>query len=195
VSVTIPLSFTAATPFTCSISHTSGTYSIGSTVNYSISSSTGEALQVVSFDPGTGSTKTGTLSATYSSAGWKTASVVARSASSGQYCNGGVALQDSVYINAGSLTCSAIASKSSVMTNEYFYVQAQIPASAGAVNPRITNVSSIAGAGFNLYWPDHTVAPWIYFSNIGSFPIYLTVQDDLGRTATCSTTEVVACTN
>ena len=188
VSVTVSLGFTADENLTCQLTHAAGTYAVGSTVDFSLTSSTGEALQVIQFNPGSGGAANG-LSATYSTAGTKTPTVIAKSASSGVYCNGGNSVQDSVVIGS-QLSCSVGVSANPVSAGQQFYAWAIIPAGVAVGNVQIISLTAEA-TGFSYYWPNPSVAPLISFSTSGQFPITLTIQDSSGQTASCSTTEVV----
>jgi hypothetical protein len=197
-NTSITLNFTGSqTSLACSLYHTSGYYQVGDSITFSVSATTGEALSLTSLSAqdGTVIDALGGSSARiqFSSSGYKNIYATARSASSGALCNSGASLTDSIYISAApvSLSCTATTNPNPSYTGNFFLVRAVIPSGAGVGKVRLTNIQTSWNAQTSYSYYNDATSSYMAIYNAGSFPIVLTVTDDAGNTATCSTTQVV----
>jgi hypothetical protein len=92
---------------TCQLGHLVGTYFVGREVDFGIQTNTGEPVEVTSWDSGEPWVVQPpypvrpTLRVVYSQPGYKQVRILARSAVSGQVCNGGQYLNDLICVNSG----------------------------------------------------------------------------------------------
>lgn len=205
-SASITLTFTASQSLACQLAYPPSYdyYKVGDEITFSVSATSGEALAITSI-----SAQDGTIldpiggSSTrikFNSSGYKSVYATARSASTGALCNGGATLTSTLYIAAGAttLSCSAVTSPNPSNIGEYFLARAVVPAGAGVGTVRLVLIQT----GKNTQYPyNHAQTSYSYYYDAtssyfaiyssGSYPVVLTVRDDAGNTATCSTTQVV----
>jgi len=196
----IPVSFSAVTPLSCTLGHPSGTYRVNDTVVYTMTSNTNEAVTIVSFDAGingtVSSSTTSSRSVKYSTSGakWASATGKVRRGSVDVLCNAGSALWDTVTIGS-TLSCNIVSSPNPSYVDEYytqiFDVSVTVPSGAGSTNPRIISLSSTGSTyGISTYSNTGNLTRQAYFSEAGSFTVKATIQDDSGSQATCSTSHI-----
>jgi len=192
-STSVSLSFVEVVPdpIICTISHNDGLHLVGDEVLYTVTANSGEALEITSVDPGTDGTLTdltgSVATVTYSSSGDKTATVSARSTSTGAECN---TLTHTVEV-LEILSCEAFTQYSSYYTGETIWTWAIIPDEIGDEGIQVTLVEAIGNIPEG--WGEYFLYPWfplhaeVYFYASGTTTLRLTVEDANGQTATCTT--------
>ena len=193
----ITLYFTATQTLSCNLSHASGYYQAGDSVTFNVSSDSGVALALTSISAQDG-TVTDYLGQTaariqFSSSGYKNVYATARLVSTGALCNNGATLTDSIYINPApvSLSCSAVTSPNPSVRGQFFLARANVPSGAGVGTVRLVKIETSWYANTSYSYYNDATSAYLAIYNSGSFPIVLTVRDEAGNTAQCSTTQVV----
>jgi hypothetical protein len=177
---------------TCTLSHAAGTYFPGDTVTFTITASTGVPLTIfqVQAQDGSGYFVGSSVFAQFSSAGTKTVSVRARTAS-GQLCNNGADVQDSVVISSRSqLSCTAATNRNPAGVGQGF--RATVSPSVNNGFTRITNITSIpTNLGFFEVLPNGLQADIAIFQS-GTFNLTYMIRDALsGNRASCSASQTI----
>lgn len=203
----IPVTFTASSStLNCSLSYANSVvpYKVGDNVPYSITASTGEALTVTELNIMDGYLVGGTLSQypyiSFYLSGYKTVTAKARSASTGTLCNGGALLNSTIYISPGTSDFNCTLSMNPNPTYTYRWIQATVTPS-GAQGAYW--LESLTAESAQLYTYDDgasslqsssastPIVRWVYFTYPGNFQVTARLRDSAGRTATCSTYEVI----
>ncbi len=199
-STSITLNFTATQTLTCNLYHASGYYQVGDNITFSVSSSTGQSLALTSLTAQDGVVvdALGGSSARirFTSSGYKTVYATAQTNNSYgaiQLCNSGATLSDSIYINSApvSLSCNAVTSPNPSTRGNFFLVRAQVPSGSGVGTVRLTSIQTSWDAVTSYSYYNDATSSYMAIYNAGTFPIVLTVRDEAGNTATCSTSHVV----
>lgn len=206
----ISLSFTqSSSPLVCTLSHPSGTYKVGDTINFSVNATSGEALTISTFVVSSDATIVTSSNATrgvrYANPGTKYIYALAKSASTNQWCNEGQYVTDTVEVaNSGGggttpLACSAYTNYNPSYLNEYFYAYGILtggnPNNRWVESVRVLRSGSVV-TNYTGYWYDRYTAV-LAITNSTSFnprttyQVELTSKDSLGNTATCSTNHIV----
>lgn len=205
-SASITLTFTGSQALTCNLTYPSSStyYKVGDEITFSVSATSGTALAITSItaQDGTVLDPVGSSSARvrFNSSGYKTVYATARSVSTGTLCNNGATLSSTLYINpnTSSLSCSAVTSPNPSAPGEFFLARAVVPSGAGVGTVRLVLIQTGKNTEYPYnhaqtsysYYNDPTSSYFAIYTN-GSYPIVLTVRDEAGNTATCSTTQVI----
>lgn len=199
-TTSITLNFTSSQTLNCSLTHASGYYRAGESVRFSVSATTGEVLSLTSLSAqdGTIIDSLGGSSARirFSSSGYKNVSATARALySDGTFrnCNGGATLTNSIYIYSApvNLSCTAITSPNYSYPGNLFLVKAQVPSGSGVGTVSLTQIQTSWDAITSYSYHNDATSSYMAIYNTGIFPIVLTVRDEAGNTATCSTFHTV----
>jgi len=204
-SASITLTFTGSQALTCNLTYpASDYYKVGDEITFSVSATSGTALAITSISAQDGtvldSIGSSSVRIRFNSTGYKTVYATARAVTSGTLCNNGATLTSTVYINPNSsnLSCSAVTSPNPSAPGEFFLARAVVPSGAGVGTVRLALIQTGKNtqSPYNhaqtsySYYNDATSSYFAIYTN-GSYPIVLTVRDEAGNTATCSTTQVV----
>lgn len=206
---TIHLSFTVAAPgsMACTIAHDKSYAVVDEEVKFTISASTGEAITILEFLPGTSgtvaSTVDGVVKVKYSSVGTKTVSVRAKAKNRNVICNNNISMVDSVAIKKA-LTCVA---KTDLTQYRVYYgpsapawdgylwnsalVWAEVPSDAGVGSASVTAINTTPDInGFYQPYQNNPIAKEVYFYEAGTTKLELTVKDSVGNTVKCTTGDI-----
>lgn len=199
----IPVTFTAqSSTLNCSMTYTPGTYQPGQTVPFSITASTGEALNVsyIEVQDGyvVGGVPSQNPSVVFYYSGTKYVKALAQSASTGIACNSGNYLQSTIYISPTSTQFSCTLTMTPNPTNTYTWILATAQASGaqGAywIESLTANNTSGAMVEYETYSAEYYGSPayrYVYFTIGGNFLVTARLRDSLGRTATCQTYQTI----
>jgi len=202
----IPVTFTASSStLNCSLSYASSVlaYKVGDNVPYSITASTGEALTVTELNIMDGYLVGGTLSQypyiSFYLSGYKTVTAKARSASTGALCNGGALLNSTIYIAPGTSDFNCSLSMTPNPTYTYRWIQATVTPSGAQGNYWLESLTADStqlytyddGASLQSSSVSTPIVRWVYFTYPGNWQVTARLRDSAGRTATCSTYEVI----
>ncbi len=196
---TLTLNFTNNQSLNCSLTYPASStyYRVGDTIIFSVSATSGEALSITSLSAqdGTVLDSVGSSSARirFNSSGYKTVYATARSASRGTLCNNGATLTSSIYISGApiNLSCSAVTNPTPSYAGEFFLVRAQVPAGVGVGTVKLVQIQTSWQAQTSYSYYNDSTSSYMAIYNAGSFPVVLTVQDEAGNTAQCSTNHLV----
>jgi hypothetical protein len=198
-SSTISLAFTTPSSLVCSISHRNGMLYVNDLVNFDVTASTGEALEITYFATHSDGVITSQSSASrtvrYSVAGIKTVLIQARAIASGALCQAGAVMSDTVEISptpVQPLSCSGFTSLNPSYAYEYFTANATITGGQGSkwVESLTLTKNGTTVSNFDGSWIDALSARIRIFSS-GSYLIRYNIKDAYGNTGSCTTTQVV----
>lgn len=192
-SLSVHLNFTAIPPLLCELKHPAGTYKVDDSVVYTVTASTNEAVEILSFYAGAAGSVTAQTSSTrtvkYSAAGNKVPYAIAkvRRGNTDVYCNYGDYIYDSISIanKTLELACNVTTSPSWSYTYEYINIEVTLPSGKGGSGG--VYVSSLLTNGNYIPWDGYGY----YFYDAGTKPIQVKVKDSAGTEATCNTNHIV----
>lgn len=200
-SNSIALSFTGSAALNCSITYASGTYRVGDTVTVNVVASNNESLNITYFSA-PGATEIPSFAAfpkplKYSSPGIKFMYAQARSAVTGQLCNGGAVLQTSIDIlpSQNAVGCSVATSPNPQYAGYYFNVVVTPTSNNGYQRIYMLEAYDVL-TGASAY------GEWVYTSsplraravmwNRGTYNLKVTIVDELsGNTSSCVTQQQI----
>ncbi len=198
-SQTISLSFLNPTSLACSVTHPAGTYYVGDSVKFTVSASSGEAVEITSFsttsDYSLVSFTANSRTLSYSLTGTKTVIVRARSVSTGALCQGGADMTDSVVMNAvqtPALTCTGYTVYNPSYRYEWFQAYATISGGTGVKYVDTIEITK-NGNTFNAWdgqWINATSA-WLNIFDNGTYQVKFLLKDTNGGMGSCSTSHIV----
>ena len=204
-SSSIALTFigTSGGYLSCVINHPVATYYTGNQVPFTATASTGEALTITTFVASSDATVTTTGNANrnvaYANPGSKIVYALAKSSATGQYCNDGNYLVDSLTINNSGggylpLACSAYTNYNPTVLNQSFYAYGVL--TGGNTANRWVDTLRVLKDGavvsnYSGYWYDRYTAVLAIYTTRGTYQVELTAKDSLGNTAVCSTNHIV----
>ncbi len=197
-TATISLSFAAATSLACSVTHASGIYYTSNAVPFTVSSPSGQPLEITYFSTHSDGTIVSQTDSTrnvkYAVAGVKYVLVQAKSKTTGALCQAGSTMSDMVEITppvAPALNCVGYTSVNPSYRNEWFYAWANISGGQGAKwVDTITVKQNGSFASYDGYWVDANTARLQLFYG-GSYEIKFFLKDSAGNTGNCTTTQSV----
>jgi hypothetical protein len=203
-SSSIALTFVGTTGYlSCVLNHPVATYYTGNQVPFTATASSGEALTITTFVASSDATVTTTGNATrnvaYANPGSKIVYALAKSTSTGQFCNDGNYLVDSLTINNSGggylpLACSAYTNYNPTVLNQSFYAYGVLtggnPSNRWVDTLRVLR-NGVVVSNYSGYWYDRYTAVLSIFTTRGTYQVELTAKDSLGNTAVCSTNHIV----
>jgi len=193
-SYVVSLTYTNSNQLTCTLSHPSGTYNPGDTVTFTVTANTGESLvitQAVAQD-GTGYYVNNTANIIFSSTGNKTFTVLAQSRTTGQRCNGGNAIQDTVTISPVSSTLSCTVSTNINPANSGQYFIGTVVATPNSGFASITDISTNLPVNGNYVVLSGGLRAQMYIFTRGKFLMTYTIRDSRsGAVARCTDTQTI----
>ncbi len=197
-TATISLSFSAATSLACSVSHTAGIYYTGDTVPFSVSSPSGQPLEITYFSTHSDGTIVSQTDASrnvkYAVAGVKYVLVQAKSKTTGAWCQAGSTMSDMVEITppvAPALTCVGHTSVNPSYRYEWFSAWANISGGQGVKWVDTITVKQYGSpVSYDGYWVDSNTARLKLFYG-GSYELKFFLKDSNGNTGSCTTTQSV----
>ena len=192
---TLSLQFTSTSPLTCTLNVSSGPYSLGTPVVYTVTGS--QPVQLTSFtsygkvqsQPSSSS-----VSVVFSTPGQQTVTAYAQSTTTGQLCNSGAALTNNSVTIADNLSCTASVSASTTTVGSPVTVSVTIPSGYAANSVQIVGLQSYSNAGlyFNSLLSSLSASVSFYpYNNGGSFPVIVTIEDSTGKQVQCTSPAVV----
>ncbi|NBX83061.1 hypothetical protein EBQ90_08240 [bacterium] len=202
----IPVTFTAgSSTLNCSITYPAGAYYPGDTVPYSITASTGESLIVTELYVQDGYVVGGTASQNpnirFYSAGYKSVTARARSASTGILCNAGALLQSTIEISSSSSTFTCTLSMTPNPTYTDTWILATVTGSGAqgsywlesltAERPEYFTMDQNYSTTFDSMFAPGPIYRYVYFTYPGTWRVTARIVDQAGRRATCYTNEVI----
>ncbi|MBI4404273.1 MAG: hypothetical protein HY537_08935 [Deltaproteobacteria bacterium] len=193
VNRTIALNFTPSIALTCSLTaYTSGYYYSGNSIGFRVNATSGENLEITSFDAAGGVVTQSSGSwrqVRFDTRGSKTLTATARSSTSGALCNAGTNLQTSITVR-DHLSCSVTSSPNPSYLGEGVSLTTTVPENTG-VAPYSINWFATSPDAFMYVWDVWGLNAWVSFGNYGSFPVEVNISDAAGENVSCSTTHVV----
>jgi hypothetical protein len=197
----INLAFTQASLLSCNISYATGGYHVGDTVGVNVVASTGETLNITYFSA-PDATVLESFAAfpkllQYSTAGTKYFYALAKSAATGQLCNGGALLQSSIQIlpNASTPSCTVTTGPNPAFAGTYFNVFATPSSPNGYQRIYIVNATD-ATTGSQAYGQWHYGATALSAQAVmfvpGTYNVTVTILDELNNaTSSCVTQQQI----
>ncbi len=206
---TVHLTFSVAAPgsMACTIGHDKSYGVIDEEIKFTVTASTGEAITILEFLPGTSgtvvNTTDGVVKVKYSSNGTKTVSVRAKSKTRNVICNNNISMLDAVSINKA-LACVAKTDgtqyrvwygASAPAWDGYLWnsalVWAEIASDSGVGSKSVTGINTIPDLnGFYQAYQNNPIAKEVFFYDAGTVKLELTVKDSVGNTTKCTTSDI-----